>query len=284
MDTPPPIPPRPPGYEIPLHQQQQQPQQQYYPPPSQYPPPQQLMYVPRQSPHGYLPNDPRFVQPGLPTPPLPSQPSSWNEHFFYTNGKPTPIFETMMWEFFRRLDPQNTGSITPEAFSSFLDVCQYLPELNIWKRSYEAKWMYAAEDVADAEFLWTLEGFEFDHKKVVRNPANKQMPYGGMPLLTLKGFTDYMAVEFVSDPDDHLGDINAALRYYGVWPEKGPVPRHLLPPTCPPEVTRRVDEACARCRKASADKINAQAAKARIQGMAGRATVALTSNNTYRYY
>ncbi|KAF5553488.1 hypothetical protein FMEXI_2405 [Fusarium mexicanum] len=268
MNTPPPIPPRPPGYEIPLHQQQQQPQQQYYPPPSQYPPPQQSMYAPHQSPHGYLPNDPRFAQPGLPTHPPPSQPSGWYEHFFYTNGKPTPIFEAMMWQFFSRLDPQNTGSITPEAFSNFLD----------------AQWKYAAEDVADAEFLWTLEGFEFDHKKVVRNPANMQMPYGGMPLLTFMGFTDYMAVEFAGDPDDHLGDINAALRYYGVWPERGPVPRYVLPPTCPPEVTRRVDEASARCRKASADKINAQLAKARIQGMAGRATVALTSNNTYRYY
>ena len=109
------------------------------------------------------------------------------------------------------------------------------------------------------------------------------MPYGGVPLLTLAGFTDYMAVEFASDPDDHLGDINAALRYYGVWLEKGPVPRYLLPPTCPPELTRRVDEASARCRKASTDKINAQLAKAQIQGMAGRAAVALTSNNIYRY-
>jgi len=144
--------------------------------------------------------------------------------------------------------------------------------------------MYAAEDMADAELLWALEGFQFDHKRVVRNPANKQMPYGGMPLLTLAGFTDYMAVEFASDPDDHLSDINAALRYYGVWPEKGPVPRHVMPPACPHELQHRVEEASARCRKASADKINAQLAKARIQSMAGRASVALTSNNVYRYY
>lgn len=138
--------------------------------------------------------------------------------------------------------------------------------------------------MADAELLWALQGFRFDHKSVVRNPARRQMPYGAMPLLSLAGFTDYMAVEFAGNPDSHLSDINTALRHYGVWPQMGPVPRHVLPASCPPEVKRRIEESSVRCQQASAEKINAQLTKARIQGMAGRATVALTSNNTYRYY
>jgi len=102
--------------------------------------------------------------------------------------------------------------------------------------------MYTAEDMADGQLKAILEGFNFDHKAVVRNPASKQLPYGGMPLLSLAGFTDFLALEYAADPDEYHPGLNNALRVYGVWPEKGPVPRYLMPATKPAEVQWRIDE------------------------------------------
>lgn len=72
--------------------------------------------------------------------------------------------------------------------------------------------MYSKEDVADFELKAAIGGFLFDHKVVVRNPSTKQLPYGGMPLLSLAGFTDFMLVEYVVDSDEVLPGINNALR------------------------------------------------------------------------
>jgi hypothetical protein len=58
-------------------------------------------------------------------------PSGWNEHLFYTNGRPTPAFEAITREFFTILDPQRTGYITPEVLSSFLDASGFKTEDNV---------------------------------------------------------------------------------------------------------------------------------------------------------
>lgn len=119
MDIPPPIPPRPPGYELPPQQQQQQLAQHQY----QQPPP------PQQTPQYYQ----QYIPAGFPPPPQQPQPppSKWCEHLFYSNGNPAPAFQALMKQFFLKLDPQQTDYITPEAFTSFLDACQYRIEHDV---------------------------------------------------------------------------------------------------------------------------------------------------------
>ena len=118
MDVPPPIPPRPPGYEItpearpPLpprreprpysftnqsSQQQPQAQQTQTPPPQQQQRSQQLYWSP----------------------------------LFYPDGAPQPIFEALMDAFFTVLDRRNTGTIPPEVYSEFMDVQKFLTEHNV---------------------------------------------------------------------------------------------------------------------------------------------------------
>lgn len=145
--------------------------------------------------------------------------------------------------------------------------------------------MFRAEDMADYELKAALEGFYFDHKVVIRNPAARQLPYGGMPLLSLAGFTDFIAVECAADPDMCLSGLNDALRYYGIWPEKGPIPRHVLPPTCPPELRRRVDEATVRCRNSATAKLEAQSAQAQLERRGQEMALDLVRDDRYyRYY
>lgn len=65
-------------------------------------------------------------------PPVPNEPppapSAWNEHFFYSNGRPTPVFEALMKEFWKRLDPRGTGYIAPEVFSGFMEINHFAPD------------------------------------------------------------------------------------------------------------------------------------------------------------
>ncbi|KAI1780758.1 hypothetical protein F4818DRAFT_435954 [Hypoxylon cercidicola] len=108
-------------------------------------------------------------------------PLAWSP-LSYHDGRPTPLMESLLAAFFARLDPQNTGTVTPETLSAFLDVHGFAPEHNI----------------------------------SVRNPGRPQLPYSGTPLLTQRGFVGMMAVEHAGDPERGWRGINAALRYYGV--------------------------------------------------------------------
>ncbi|CAG9982154.1 unnamed protein product [Clonostachys byssicola] len=262
---PPPGPP--PGYYA--QQQQQQQQQQQY----QY-----------QQNHQANTAHPR-APPGFPSPPQqPAAPASqWNEHMFYSNGNGTPVFNSLMKEFFSKLDPQGTGYITPEAFSSFLDACHYRVDDNVWKRSRKGNMMFSADDMADFELKAALEGFYFDHKVVVRNPRAKQLPYGGMPLLSLEGFADFMSVEFCADIDQHLSGLNHALRFFGIWPEKGAIPRHVFLARCPPELQRRIDESSARCRGTAQTRLNAHKAQKQLE-LQGQQNALDLIDGPRRYY
>lgn len=202
---------------------------------------------------------------------------------FYSNGNGTPFFNSLMKEFFSKLDPQGTGYITPEAFSGFLDACHFRVDDNVWKRSHKGNMMFSADDMADFELKAALEGFYFDHKVVVRNPRAKQLPYGGMPLLSFEGFADFMSVEFCADIDQHLSGLNHALRYYGIWPEKGAIPRHVFLARCPPELQRRIDEASARCRGAAQTRINAHKAQKQLE-LQGQQNALDLIDGPRRYY
>ena len=50
---------------------------------------------------------------------------------FYPDGAPQPIFEALMDAFFTVLDKKNTGTITPEVYSEFMDVQKFLTEHNV---------------------------------------------------------------------------------------------------------------------------------------------------------
>lgn len=207
---------------------------------------------------------------------------------FYTNGSPTPAFEALMKQFFAKLDPRGTGYITPEAFSSFAEVSRCPDPDNIWKRSLTHGGMFAKEDMADYEFKNVMEGFFFDHKVVTRNPGAPQLPYSGMPLLSLTGFTDWIGFSCAAHPDGIfvVPGLNNALRVYNVWPERGPLPRYVFPPCRPIEVQQRMDQATQRCNMNAQQKLRATQLEAEIKAQGREHAIDLVSDTyrVYRYY
>ncbi|KAJ3157267.1 hypothetical protein HDU89_002679 [Geranomyces variabilis] len=262
------------------HQAHTQPDHQQFQ--HQAPPPQQFSQLKQFQPQPQEDSMPKTMQDPMQTP------MGWTENFFYTNGRRTPAFEALIKAFFTKLDTQGTGFITPEQYSEFLDALQYLTEWNAWKRNLTAAWVYTAQDVADAELKAVFEGFYFDHKVAVRDPASQLPPGGGMPLLSLEGLTDHMALEWASAPHDHLHGVNLALRHYGIWPERVPIPRHLFPATCPPQLQARIDEALMRCTANAKAKINASAVRLSLEQLGQQNAVELADDRRwkreYQYY
>jgi hypothetical protein len=148
--------------------------------------------------------------------------------------------------------------------------------------------MFAKEDMADFELKAAIEGFFFDHKVVVRNPSANQLPYGGMPLLSLAGFTDFMSVEYAADPDDIfvVPGLNNALRVYNIWPERGPLPRYVFPPRRPIEIQQRIDQASQRCAANAQEKLRANQARIqmKLQGQQNAVDLIDGTHRYYRYY
>ncbi|KAK7977868.1 hypothetical protein PG996_003919 [Apiospora saccharicola] len=293
MGIPPPIPPRPPGYEIhtptppreenpPLpprpstHQQQQQQYQQgawtgYARPPfsffSQAPPPQAASSTPGG---------------GGGT----SMGSRWTP-LFHPDGAPTPLFEALMAAFFGRLDPSRAGHIRPETLSAFLDLNGFLAEDNIWKSNLKGgSFLYTSEDMADYELKACCEAWYFDHKTAVRHPGRNQLPYGGMPLLNLKGFTDMMAVESAGEPERAWRGLNAALQHYGIWPAMGPLPREVFLQDMPRQLQQRLEQVKIRSHRAAQEKLDAVRVQTQIQAQGREAALDLIDGPRYvrRYY
>jgi hypothetical protein len=156
----------------------------------------------------------------------------------------------------------------------------------VGKRSLNHGGMYSKEDMADFELKAAIEGFLFDHEVVVRNPSAKQLPYGGMPLLSLAGFTDFMSVEYAADPDDVLPGINNALRVYNIWPERGPLPRYVFPDRTPLELQQRIDQATQRCAANAQAKLRANQARIDVELLGQQNAVDLVDGTRryYRYY
>ncbi|KAI1653654.1 hypothetical protein F4813DRAFT_399647 [Daldinia decipiens] len=238
MDAPPPIPPRPSGYELrgPVN-------------PS---------LPPRPSPSGQQ----QFRQvPGVPPPPTRPhtvrQPMTWGP-LSNLDGTATPLMVALLAAFFASLDSRGKSNLVPNV-------------------------MFQPEDLADFELKAACEAWSFEHRVAVRNPGRPQLPYGGMPMLTLRGFTDMMAVEHAADPELAWRGINAALRYYDVWTELGPLPREcLLPGPGPPiEVQRRIEQAGARTRRTAAERIEANRVKHALQAQGRRNAEELAGDYYY---
>ncbi|KAI0162963.1 hypothetical protein BJ166DRAFT_497627 [Pestalotiopsis sp. NC0098] len=217
MDIPPPIPPRPPGYEL---------RTPSNPPLPARPSAQQQQYG------QYNAHPGQEYRPGPP-----GQPSQWSA-LHHPDGTPTPLFEQLMAAIFVHLDPQRTGYLQPEVFSNFLDLSEF--HENVWKSNLKGNIMFAAEDMADAELKWTYEAWSFDHKVVTRAPGRAQLPFGGRPLLSPRGSADLMAVEHAADPMRAHRGLNAVLARYRIWPHLGPLPRACLLPAMPDQVRARV--------------------------------------------
>ncbi|KAK7920806.1 hypothetical protein PG985_008828 [Apiospora marii] len=292
MDIPPPIPPRPPGYEI------------HTPtPPNDNPP-----LPPRPSPQhqqyqqgswtGYA--QPSYASPAQGPPPPPPQTASsapgggggtsmgsrWTP-LFHPDGAPTPLFEALMAAFFGRLDPGRAGHIRPETLSAFLDLNGFLTEDNIWKSNLkDGSFLYTSEDMADYELKACCEAWYFDHKTAVRHPGRNQLPYGGMPLLSLQGFTDMMAVESAGEPERAWRGLDAALRHYGIWPAMGPLPREVFLQDMPRQLQQRLEQVKIRSHRAAQEKLDAVRVQTQIQAQGREAALDLIDGPRYvrRYY
>jgi len=148
--------------------------------------------------------------------------------------------------------------------------------------------MFAKEDMADFELKNVMEGFFFDHKVVTRNPGAPQLPYGGMPLLSLAGFTDWIGFSCAAHPDGIfvVPGLNNALRVYNVWPERGSLPRYVFPPGRPVEVQQRMDQATQRCNTNAQQKLRATQVEAEIKAQGRQHAIDLVSDmyRVYRYY
>ncbi|KAF3025667.1 hypothetical protein E8E14_013777 [Neopestalotiopsis sp. 37M] len=270
MDIPPPIPPRPPGYELrtpanpplPPRPGIQQQQGQYIP---SGPPPQTF---------GSRPGQSSYAGP-------PGQPSQWSD-LFYPDGQPTPLFEQLMAIIFSRLDPQRTGYIPPETLSNFLDLSEF--HENIWKSNLKGNFMFAPEDIADAELKATCEAWSFDHKVITRAPGRQQLPFGGRPLLSQRGLTDLLAVEYASDPMLAHRGINAVLAAYRIWPHLGPLPRACLPAAMPEPVRRRVEIARRTAEANAREILEATQARVRIEALGRRHALELLDPPYVRRY
>jgi hypothetical protein len=143
--------------------------------------------------------------------------------------------------------------------------------------------MFAAEDMADFEMKAACEAWYFDHVVVVRTPGARQLPYGGMPLLSLRGFTDWISVETSGFPDRAWRGLNAALQHYGVWPERGPMPRDILPASMPAEVQVRINRASERGRAASQQKLSANASRLALEQQGRQNALDLIGDVRYVY-
>jgi hypothetical protein len=146
--------------------------------------------------------------------------------------------------------------------------------------------MFTSEDIADAELKWACEAWYFDHRVAVRNPGRQKLPYGGMPLLSQRGFTDMMAVEHAAEPERACHGLNAALRAYPTaMPHMPrPLPRTALLPARPPEVQRRIDDVSRRSRAAAEEKLAANHARLSLEARGRQNALDLIGNVRYYYY
>ncbi|KAK7948562.1 uncharacterized protein PG986_009448 [Apiospora aurea] len=277
MDIPPPIPPRPPGYEIHTPIPPDVSNDNNKPPlPPRLSPAQQQQQQYQQYQQGAWTG---YAQPPCSFPaqaPLPQAVSFSGDSGGGGGGGGTPM---------ARWTPLFHPDGAPTPFSRR----SWLPSLDVWipagqgilgRRRYRGKsnlkggnFLYTSEDLADYELKACCEAWYFDHKTVVRHRGRNQIPYGGMPLLSLRGFTDMMAVESAGEPERGWRGLNAALRHYGIWPAMGPLPREVFLQDMPRQLQQRLEQVKIRSHRAAQERLDAARVQAQIQAQ-GRQPVA----------
>lgn len=192
-----------------------------------------------------------------------------------------------MSDFFKVLDHEGTGYLTPEAFSSFLEANGFSATEDPWRlnqKPLSGPWLPV--DNADFELKAAYEAWFFPHRVVSRSSVRPLLPHGGMPLLALPGFIDYLAIECSAEGPARVRGLNAALTRYGSgmdprWLAMGEIPGWALPREVPGKVRRRIDDANARSVRTARERIEASRVQHEIMAQGRRNAEELVSDVRY---
>ncbi|KAK6584731.1 hypothetical protein PZA11_002955 [Diplocarpon coronariae] len=181
-------------------------------------------------------------------------PESWTA-FFEKDYTPTPIFVALMSTLFSRLDPEQTGFLSPENYSAFLEVQGVEFGANIWKCAMAKASGEHRKNLADLELSLYISNLLIYHTLNVRpdpydpskSPDEVEKPHSAalgegpardsrrfsanMPMISRQCFIDVCAVEYLKDPSKAYGWLRNAVTAYGVWEGLGEMPREVLPET-----------------------------------------------------
>lgn len=206
------------------------------------------------------PSPPKSVRHGLErfdsSAPTYARPNKW-ESLFATDSTPTPIFIALMSTLFAHLDPDHTGYVSPEVYSSFLDIQGYQWTANIWKNALDSDAGTDHKDVADLELGLYFSDLGISHtlmtrpKEPVSNTSSEppkspvaarlrdSMTFSAnMPMLSRQGFIDLSAIEYLVNPAQGYAYLKRAVEEYGVWKELGEMPRDCLPDSGMPKISQ----------------------------------------------
>ncbi|KAK7030208.1 ZZ-type domain-containing protein [Favolaschia claudopus] len=199
----------------------------------------------------------------------PSSPGGWSA-FFYADMNPTPIYTDLMNAIFNHLDTARTGLLPPEKYSQLLDDMGYALHENDWKNKLGTA---GREATADATLKRMFEIGNVQHILRTRPPTNPtnanpflpQFPANSMPLLTPRGFADFIAIDLLADPADTWPKLSQVIQLYGLYDTEpyrswGAMPPNVVPATPDARMLARIADAHARGGRMSAGSISTDAA------------------------
>ncbi|KAH8900190.1 hypothetical protein GQ53DRAFT_869566 [Thozetella sp. PMI_491] len=211
----------------------------------QHPPVQQSPQAqPSASPQGYAPQ----------------QRAGWQPLFNGTTWTPNHDYVSLAQNIFAHLDPSHTGYLTPEAYSSLLDLLGVTGPRNVWRFAYQSAFGSNREGQADHALKQVYDMFHIEYVLHPRQSSQGQsqsslsnlvglvggaLPTSQMPLLTLRGFIDLATLDALSNPSKAVGDLNRVMQTYQlpIWREKGDLPRWALPDAPVPHVVNKLNAA-----------------------------------------
>ncbi|CZR68646.1 uncharacterized protein PAC_18545 [Phialocephala subalpina] len=145
---------------------------------------------------------------------------------FNPDSSPAPIFVAMMQQIFSYLDPSLTGSLTPEAYSPFMEAQGYSAQQNIFEYILRER---PRNQPQSGGLRSTFSSLLSENLGGPTNP---------MPLLILRGFINGGAMDILANTSQGWAYLNRALRSYQIpiRREKGDVQREIIPMVTPPHI------------------------------------------------
>ncbi|KAI9734820.1 MAG: hypothetical protein M1834_001898 [Cirrosporium novae-zelandiae] len=238
---------------------------------------------------------------------------------FNPNTMPTSTFMVLMEAIFTHLDTSRTGHLRPETYSAFLDVQGYDLQQNVstpyltnpiittrekephpgirhQQRSHgRHPTQTSLRQLLNRPYNPTPQ--HYYHPPPNPNPRNittflsqichSKSPYTSnnqMPLLTLRGFTDFTALELLCDPSKGWGNLNRALRHYGIWRDRGDIPCSMLPEFPPEQVLQRVRQVSELVKLRDEEIMASTAARLKLEAQGRQHAVDLLDDRRYVYY
>lgn len=162
--------------------------------------------------------------------------------------------------------------------------------LMLGKRNIKPQFGYNPEDIADYELRTAFENFNIDHvlqpriiapnndmagltasmaglssfaQSLAKGLQPKPISDGKMPMLSPRGFVDITVIEIVGEPNRGTLMLNRVWKHYGVWKERGEIPRTSLPEEPPRDLLERIKRVGEFSRRQAAERIEA----ARVEAM-----------------